>query len=436
MVDAIDVFSTALIALLSAVFYSHLLTAKRDKRLAFLIVFAAQLALNLTLLFVITAPIYFKIILFFALDISLMCALYSDSFPRKLLLFALNYAISILGEMLGFSAYSFIRFAAGIGESKNLLILCIDAFIALLCVYAILLLRKGDYRLNIKESSAVAAMLLLTSVSIGSNLIFYNTIDGVDGMYTPVNTAHASQLAVGNLVSLLVINIIMLIIMRNLAKSRRIETENAVLTEQNARQLEHYEALSAYQDEIRRLRHDISNYLDTAMTLFERGDADKAREYTEGLRSRYRAMTAIDFCDNRVIDALLQNKAQLLDAKGISYDFSVTLKEDAGVDELALVCVFANLLDNAIASAALAGQDAFVRLSAKTRGGFLFVKTENSVDENAKPEKKNDGLRHGLGTDIVSRTALEHDGAFERTLNDGVCVCLCTLRCETEKAVS
>lgn len=414
---------SALSVIIIAVFYASLLEPKKNKWLSFLVLLAVEAAVSFFILYFLQTQMLLKMAIFFVVDMALLMIFYKGTIVRKLVLFVLNYALAIAADTAAYFVYEFAVRSAGLPESYDMLMTLVGIFYVLLYSYAILLLRRDGSRLNFRETLAVALALLLTFFMLG---VCTMLVAPPEGMYREYSAARMLTISFA---AGMFLNLILLWLFKGMAKSRRVEAENAALAEQNARQLEHYEALSHYQSEIRELRHDMSNHIDTAMTLFEKGDTDKAVKYISELRSRYRSLSAIDFCDNPVIDALLRNKAQLLEERGVSYSFNVKLRPDVGIDNLTLVCVFANLLDNAADAAFLSEENPFVRLSVKENAGFLFIKCENSVNENAQPPAETDGNHSGLGTGIIERAATEHDGVFERTITDGVCVCLCSLRC-------
>ena len=423
-----DILTAAVSVLCASVFYSHLLTAKRNKWGTFLILLLAETVLGFTILLTMQSKMFFKLLIFLVVDMALMCLLYEGSLARKLLLFVVNYAVSIVGETLAYFAYTAYINTSGEGENYLLLHIFLEIFLLLSYLLAILMLKRDRYtRLNLRETVAVGTVLLVCFFQSSMNVIL---TDPVMPFHVVITT---EWLGFFNIAAGFVISIILLYTIRSISRSRYIETQNAALAEQNERQLEHYEALLRYQNEIRELRHDVTNHIDTAMILFNGASPEKAEEYIGELRQRYISLSAIDFCDDPVIDALLRNKAQLLEERGIEYSFTVKLKRDCGIEDIALVCVFSNLLDNAIEAASNSGEGAFVRLSARMSAGFLIIKCENSVNAALKPAKPDDGLAHGLGTGIIERTAAEHDGVYERTISGGVCECLCSLRARASR---
>ena len=422
-----DILTAAVSILCASVFYSHLLTAKRSKWGSFLVLLLAETILGFSMLIFLQSQLLLKLLIFLAVDMLLMSVLYEGSLARKLLLFVVNYAASIIGETVAYFAYTAYIKASGAVENYTLLHVFLQIFLPLCYMLAILMLKRDRYtRLNLRETIAVGTMLLVSFFQASLNIILADPI-------MPFHVTISTELFTAfNLLAGFIVCIILLFTVRSISRSRYIETENALLAEQNERQLEHYEALLRYQNEIRELRHDVTNHIETAMTLFKDGNAEKAERYISELRQRYMSLSAIDFCDDPVIDALLRNKAQLLDENGIEYTFTVKVKRDCGIENLALVCVFSNLLDNAIEAARNYGEGAYVRLSAKESAGFLFILCENSVNSQLKPAKRDDGLVHGLGTGIIERTAAEHDGVYGRVIRDNVCECICSLRINTE----
>ena len=186
------------------------------------------------------------------------------------------------------------------------------------------------------------------------------------------------------------------------------------LEEQQALQKRHYAALMEQQKNIRTLRHDISNHLMTAAVLAKE-DASQAETYLQGLTDEFQSMTAIDFCENSVADAVLYAKATEATAAGIAFSVEASLSEDLHIQETDLMSLLSNLLDNAI-EAAVQAKEPFVEVHIREKADTILIRVRNSLPAGTIPDlqqtSKKDKHMHGLGLQIVDGICKKYEGSF------------------------
>lgn len=215
-----------------------------------------------------------------------------------------------------------------------------------------------------------------------------------------------------------------LIIIGNLKTEKHLRQENEYLTRLNELQYEHYTALNDYQQQLRVMRHDIVNHLHTIQIMTDNGDTAECRDYADELIGQYKSIyTAL--CENKPVDALLHSKMSEAQSKNITLTANVSISEDTRIKPVDLVCIFSNLLDNAI-TAAESSEKKTVAISAAEKNDMLTIKCENSFSGIIKIRKdftvkttKNDSFNHGLGTGIIKSTAEKYGGnVFCETAGD------------------
>lgn len=197
----------------------------------------------------------------------------------------------------------------------------------------------------------------------------------------------------------------------------KMRTENTYLEQLNEMQFKHYHDLDSYYNEIREMRHDIVNHLHTMQILLEKGEHDECERYTHSLISQF-GKRNINFCENKTIDAVLHDKAKEAEKRGIEFSASVNVGNDIGIRPIDIVCILANLLDNAIESADKC-ENKFIHIRAGEANERLVIKCENSCngiikinsDSTIKTSKK-EPLHHGFGTKIIKRTAESYGGCI------------------------
>lgn len=199
----------------------------------------------------------------------------------------------------------------------------------------------------------------------------------------------------------------------------------------------YYDQLEQTQLQVRRLRHDMANHLQTLRGL----EGDALHRYLDALAQAPAFHSQRRYCENPVVNAVLQNKEALISAHQIDADLAVTLPADLPVSDLDLCALFANGLDNAI-EACLRLPAASRRLSVRARAdkGLLVVRIRNRTADLAPlppdtlpPSQKSDRQHHGYGLQNLRELALRYHGSFEIQRESGMFELLVTLPLRGEK---
>ena len=187
------------------------------------------------------------------------------------------------------------------------------------------------------------------------------------------------------------------------------------LEEQQILQKRHYAALMEQQKNIRSLRHDIANHLMTAAVLAKE-NASQAEAYLHGLTNEFRSMTAIDFCENPIADAVLYAKATEAATAGVTFSVEASLSEKLHIQETDLMSLLSNLLDNAL-EAAVKASPPFVDVSIRENAGAVLICVRNplpadiSTPDLRRTSKKDKHL-HGLGIEIAKNICRKYEGSL------------------------
>lgn len=228
-----------------------------------------------------------------------------------------------------------------------------------------------------------------------------------------VNTSDA-VITAAMILSCVITDVVFVRIVRSLVQKRQLE-------EQQALQKRHYAALVEQQHSIRTLRHDIRNHLMTASVL-AREDSGQAEAYLQRLTEEFSRMTAIDYCENKTVDAVLYGKSVEAAAMGIRYSVRGALSEGLRIDDLDLMSLLSNLLDNALTAAAQT-EEKTVEVAMGEKGGAVVIRVRNSIGTDQVPDlaqtTKKDKQAHGMGIRIVEGICRKYQGSFFTSVQDG-----------------
>ncbi len=171
------------------------------------------------------------------------------------------------------------------------------------------------------------------------------------------------------------------------SQRERLAAQLEVMNLQAGRELEYYHFINEKIQESRKLRHDFGNQLQTVYCMI-RSDRASEQEIAAGLsmelekcgESGFQA----DFCENRIVNVILEEKTRMAAGQGISLQASVTLPEEFFVEKVDLCSIFSNLLDNAIHAAARVSENRHVQVTASVSGGCCRVTTVNPCSRDSE----------------------------------------------------
>lgn len=221
---------------------------------------------------------------------------------------------------------------------------------------------------------------------------------------------------------------------RGMAQRRKLAGEKELLEQQIELQKKHYAALTRQYEDLRRMRHDIANHLETMKALLANGANQEAASYTEEAVNQFRYRSWLGKCDNPVVDAFLMAKLEELRRQGCEPTVQVTVPQEMEIANADLIAAFGNLLDNS-AEACVEGPDQRLILNASVSRGFLTIRTENA----APPDKQQRSRRirelpRGIGHQILSDLAEKYDGSFCAGEENGRYVATLILNTEAQHA--
>jgi len=185
----------------------------------------------------------------------------------------------------------------------------------------------------------------------------------------------------------------------------------------------YYRNLEQEQFQVRRLRHDMANQLQTMSALPE----PELRNYLNELIHSPVMEHTQNFCENHIVNIVLASKTTIMEQQQIRTDVEVSVPQEIPIQDSDLGAVFANSLDNAIeACDKLPGDQRHISIKARTDKGLFVLKVQNpsiekTVLQNGIPiTTKKDQHSHGFGLASIREIAGRHGGSVEITEEDGM----------------
>lgn len=162
-------------------------------------------------------------------------------------------------------------------------------------------------------------------------------------------------------------------------------------------------------EELRKIRHDMSNILLTVKSLVETDKNDEAISILNSATDDLSSIEGVPICSDSTLNALLSIKKQQAEKQGIN--LSVDIEEDFGIkiNNYDICRIIGNLLDNAV-EAAGETRDKFVKIKIRISENTFFIKTENSCASTVKKIYKRKD--RGNGQKIIWEIVKKHNGNF------------------------
>lgn len=130
--------------------------------------------------------------------------------------------------------------------------------------------------------------------------------------------------------------------------------------------------------------------------------------------------------DNDVVDAVLNDKIQLMENQGIHYDVQAEFPYNTGIEDADLCTILANLLDNAIkATKQLPEQTVPIKIHIQSIKKFVIIEIRNPSLEiefatDGFPKRTNKSSFHGWGLHNVAQAVEKYDGALQFNYKNGI----------------
>jgi sensor histidine kinase regulating citrate/malate metabolism len=216
--------------------------------------------------------------------------------------------------------------------------------------------------------------------------------------------------------------IIIILLAINQSDKRVLRIENNLLKKQSELQYESYAGIQKYELELHKLYHDIGNHIKTIQILVDQGDKQEAKNYTEELINQYRVISKDYYCNNKILNAVLINKVQICEENRIVTQIDLQLPDNNSIRDIDLMCIFANLLDNAIEGCRRnPNASNYIHIKTTVMNNFLSIFVINSKDKTARivndkgryATTKQDKKAHGYGLRILDEIIERYEGQKE-----------------------
>lgn len=177
----------------------------------------------------------------------------------------------------------------------------------------------------------------------------------------------------------------------------------------------YYQSLQKEQTQVRTLRHDLRNHLNTVLGLLEEKETQKAQEYLAKLTDSPVLRRSRRLCDNEIVNVVLTSKCEEMERLDIGADIKISLPEQLPFADTDLCALFGNALDNAI-DATKRAKNKKITLRCKVEYGMFMLLIQNPLagdeHEDLSTTKKDKAL-HGFGLNGMREIVTRYGGIFD-----------------------
>ncbi len=175
------------------------------------------------------------------------------------------------------------------------------------------------------------------------------------------------------------------------------------------------ESEKEFVENARRYRHDMKQHDRVLFSYLEEERYEEALSYLREYDSNLDRTALNEWCENRVVNALLRITARRFASIDGEFSFRVVLPENIGLSRPDTTVIFGNILDNAY-EACCKAKNPFIEVKVSIRNGMLYGEIRNRVDgtiswdNNFPKTTKPNG---GTGLKSVKSILLKYDGMLD-----------------------
>ena len=210
------------------------------------------------------------------------------------------------------------------------------------------------------------------------------------------------------------------------AKYQNEKRETELMSLANTMMEKNFSELETSHNAIRQQVHDFKNHIRTISGMIETDNA--AKKYIEDLLSVSYTQAQYCYCNNNVINSIINCKINDAQSQNISFEHHITLSSPLFLSPVDICAILANQIDNALEACEKisAESNRFVKVEIWQKEYFVFFKVTNTTDRNPFNDKHElistkdtSGGLHGLGVKNILKTVSNYGGTLKNDYING-----------------
>ena len=270
----------------------------------------------------------------------------------------------------------------------------------------LIITKKQEFQLTIKEWITCVFIVIMTLTML---IMIYKI------MYTVQVSQMSKYLIIIFSMMLILVDIIIYGMVLKLSKSNREEIRYKLMENQIEQQKKMLTSVLESNEKIRTLKHDIKNYLMTAIGLIDNKEYNKAKSYMLNLIGQ-----EID-----TIETFVTTNSQTLNIKldicnKNKIDWNVEITSDlTNISDVDISIIIGNLMDNAIEASQKVKNKPFIDIKIFDNKDYVNIIIRNKIDNSVlflNPNlftTKKDKNSHGIGLMSVKKIVKKYNGMYK-----------------------
>jgi sensor histidine kinase YesM len=279
------------------------------------------------------------------------------------------------------------------------------------------LIKKDEINLSTKEWAMISVLLLISVILF--MCIHSVQLNRYTGSYNNI-FLFLSKLG------LIVINISAFNMIVALSKSNKTKNELIILKQIYDHQKEHADDVKRKNEEIRKIRHDITHIISVIQAFIEKNNIDGLSAYLNKLPLDSNSFDFNIDTKNDYVNGILNNKLSKAKSKGIKVLCSMP-KHITGVDDIDLCVLLGNIIDNAIEACEKCLEGKYIEVSTRMNENNIFIEVYNTISMPFKDisfkTQKEDKDNHGYGIKSIKEIVSRYDGYLDYSNDAGLICC-------------
>lgn len=176
----------------------------------------------------------------------------------------------------------------------------------------------------------------------------------------------------------------------------------------------HIEEVEKLYRDIRSMRHDMGNHIQTLEHLVAHNNMDDATEYLEHLKNEWDEVSPEIKTGSPVIDVILMEKLREAKERQIRFLSDFHYPQNTKLNAFDLSVIMNNALNNCMEN--VSGDDPYISISSFRKSNIFMITIKNSFvghlnfGDSDLPETTKSGREHGMGLNNIRRVARMYMG--------------------------
>lgn len=305
------------------------------------------------------------------------------------------------------------------GEYRIIVLVVTKLMFYLLGKTVLIVTKKQEFQLTMKEWLTCVFIVFITLIML---VAIYKI------MYTVQVSQISKYLVIMFSMMLIFVDIIIYSMILKVSRSNREEMRYKLMESQIEQQEKMLISIMESNEKVRRLKHDMKNYIMTSIGLIDNKEFNKAKEYMKNvIGQEIDTIETFVTTNSPTISALLNIKLDICNKNNIKWNVEIT-SELNNISDVDISIIIGNLMDNAIEALEKVKKEPFIDVKIFDDKDYVDIVIKNRIENSVlalNPNlftTKKDKSSHGIGLMSVKEIVKKYDGMYSVFEDDNMFV--------------